>query len=145
MKWKNEAMEKLRRYQTMRQALQNLPEEIERLEEEAKSIRSVPMDMTPVRSGGKGREEALINNMVQRQELSWSLQQVKHWLYVCERGLRALTDDERLVLQRLYLCPEQGSMDRLCAELGVEQSTVYRRRDEALQRFTIALYGFAET
>ena len=145
MNWKNEAMDKLRRYPTMRQALVNLPEEIERLEEEAQSIRSVPIDVTPVKSGGTRREEALINNMVQRQELSWSLQQVKHWLYVFERGLKALTDEEQLVLRRLYLYPEQGSLNRLCTELGVEQSTVYRRRDEALQKFTIALYGFAET
>lgn len=145
MKWKNEVTEKLRRYPTMCQALVNLPEEIARLEEEIRCVRGVPMDVTPVKSGGTRREEALINNMVQRQELSWSLQQVKRWLYVVERGLKALTDEEQLILHRLYLSPERGSLNQLCTELGVEQSTVYRRRDEALQKFTIALYGFAET
>ena len=138
-------MDKLRRYRCMRQALVNLPEEIERLEEEARSIRSVPPDMTPVKSGGTRREEMLMDNMVQRQELAWSLEQVKRWLSVCERGLKALTEEEQLILRRMYLCPEQGSLNRLCSELGVEQSSVYRRRDEALQHFTMALYGFAET
>ena len=145
MKWKNEAMDKLRNYHIMRQAFLNLPDEIIRLEEESRKIRSVTPDVTPVKSGCSKREEALLNNLVQREELAKSLGQVKQWLRVCERGLKALTDEERLILQRLYLNPEQGGMQRLCVELGVEQSTVYRRRDEALHRFTVALYGFTET
>lgn len=69
---------------------------------------------------------------------------MKHWLFVADRGLAALLPDEKLILQRLYLHPEKGALERLCSELGVEQSTVYRKRDQALQRFTVALYGFAE-
>ena len=40
MNWKNEAMEKLRRYHVMRQAAQNLPQEIHMLEQDALAIRS---------------------------------------------------------------------------------------------------------
>ncbi|MBE7002627.1 MAG: DUF1492 domain-containing protein [Ruminococcaceae bacterium] len=145
MKWKNEAMEKLRRYDAMRQALRNIPEEIARLKADAYALRSAVMDTTPVKGGGSRREEALINNLVERQELEQNLKQVRRWLAVTDRGLLALSQDERLVLQRLYLYPEQGAMERLCCELGVEQSTIYRKRDEALRRFTLAMYGFAET
>ncbi len=145
MKWKNEAMEKLRRYDAMRQALRNIPEELARLKADACTLRGATTDATPVKGGGSRREEALINNLVERQELEWTLKQVKRWLSVADRGLLALPDDERLVLQRLYLYPEQGAIERLCSELGVEQSTVYRKRDQALYRFTLALYGFTET
>ena len=145
MKWKTEAMEKLRRYDGMRQALQNIPEEIDRLKDAACSLRGATTDTTPVKGGGNRREEALINNLVERQELEWNLQQVKHWLAITDRGLAALTPDERLILQRLYLYPERNALDRLCSELGVEQSSVYRKRDQALHRFTVALYGFSET
>lgn len=144
MKWKTEAMEKLRRYDAMRQALRNIPEEIERLKDEVRSLRGVATDRTPVK-GGSRREDALIDNVVQRQELEWTLKQVKRWLTVADRGLLALTPEERLVLQRLYLYPERGAMDRLCTELGMEQSSVYRKRDEALRHFTVAMYGFSET
>ena len=144
MKWKNEAMEKLRRYDVMRQALRNIPAEIERLEESACTLRSVTPDRVPVKGGGGKREEALINNLMQRQELEWTLDQVKRWLKITDRGLLALKEDERLVLQRLYLYPEKGAVDRLCTELGVEQSTIYRKRDQALERFTLAMYGFGE-
>lgn len=138
-------MEKLRRYDTMRQAMRNISEEIRRLREEAVVLRRNAMDMPPVRgSGGRG-DETLLNNIAQRQELEWTLKQVRSWLANADRGLMALTEDERLVLQRFYLYPEKGATERLCAELGVEQSTVYRKRDQALENFTIAMYGFAET
>ena len=51
------------------------------------------------------------------------------------------TPEEKLVLQRFYLSPERGSVERLCMELGVEQSSVYRKRDKALHKFALALYG----
>ena len=145
MKWKDEAMEKLKRYGVMQQALQNIPEELRRLKADATALRSPSGDSVSVKGGGGRREEALINNLVQRQELEWTLKQVKQWLNVADRGLAALTPEERLVLQRMYLYPEQGALDRLCTELGVEQATVYRKRDKALHRFTVALYGFPET
>lgn len=144
MKWKNEAMDKLRRYDVMQQALRNIPAEIERLQADACALRGVATDRTPVKGGGNRREEALINNLVQRQELEMTLRQVKRWLCVTERGLLALPEDERLVLRRLYLYPEKGALERLCSELGVEQSTIYRKRDQALERFTLAMYGFPE-
>ena len=145
MKWKNEAMDRLRRYDSMRSALMNLPREISRLKEDAKRIRRICAEKTYVRGGEDRHEEELLNNIVCRQELEWSLKQVKQWLANTERGLLALSQEDRLILQRFYLYPEQGAMDRLCSELGVEQSSIYRRREQALERFTIAMYGFAET
>jgi len=145
MNWKTEAIEKLRKYDAMRQAVQNIPEEISRLEIAACSIRSAQTDGTPVKGGGNRREDMLLNNLVHRQELEWSYQQAQSWLKAADRALSALSPEEKLVLHRFYICPERGSVDRLCQQLGVEQSSVYRKRDKALHRFTLALYGAAET
>ncbi len=145
MNWKAEAMEKLRRYDAMRQAVVNIPEEIDRLEDEILSIRSSRTDATPVKGGGSRREDAILNNIAQRQELAWSLGQAKSWVKVTDRALGALTPEEKLVLHRLYNCPERGAVNRLCGELGIEQSSVYRKRDKALYRFTVALYGVSES
>ena len=145
MRWKNEAMEKLRRYSAMRQALRNIPEEIDRLKDDACTLRSISMDSTRVRGGGNRREEALINNLVEQQELEWTLGQVKRWLEIADRGLLALPQEDRIILQRLYIHPEKGALERLCQELGVEQSSIYRKRDQALQRFTVAMYGFLDS
>lgn len=128
----------------MRLAVVNIPEEIKRLEVDAKSIRSARTDATPVSGGGNRREDALLNNIVQRQELIWTLEQAQLWLRSTDRALTALTGEERQILNRLYIYPERGNLERLCKELDMETSTVYRRRDKALEHFTLALYGITE-
>lgn len=144
MNWKAEAMEKLHRYDAMRQAVKNIPEELSRLETDATRIRSARTDGTPVKGGGNKREDMLLDNLVHRQELQWTLQQAQNWVHMTERALSTLTPEEKLILHRMYILPERGCLDRLCMELGVEQSSIYRRRDKALHRFTLALYGAVE-
>ena len=144
MNWKTEAKEKLRKYGAMRMAVVNIPQEIKRLEIDAKSIRSAKADATSVPGGGNRREEAIINNIAHRQELSWTLEQAHLWLRAVDRGLTALSSDEKKILHRLYIYPEKGNLELLCKELGMETSTVYRRRDKALEHFTLALYGITD-
>ena len=144
MNWKAEAKEKLRKYDAMRLATINIPQEIERLEIDARSIRSARTDATPVTGGGNRREEAMLNNIIHRQELAWTLEQAHLWLQSTDRALTALTNEEKLILHRLYIYPEKGGLDRLCKELDVESSSVYRRRDRALMHFTLAYYGITD-
>ena len=144
MNWKAEAKEKLRRYDAMRLAAVNIPQELERLQIEAHSIRAARTDGTPVAGGGNQREEAMINNLIQRQELERTLQQAKMWLQATDRAMSALTQEERQILHRLYIYPEKGGLEQLCKELDMESSSIYRRRDRALKHFTLAFYGIAE-
>ena len=140
MNWKDEAMEKLRRYSSMQQAAHNIPEEIRLLEQDAIALRS-PGLRTAVKSSGGRREDALLSNIVKRQELENALDQTRRWLHCTDRALRCLSAEERLILQRMFIYPENGCVQQLCQELDVEQSTVYRKRDKALEKFTISLYG----
>ncbi len=141
MNWKEEATEKLRKYDAMRLSVQNLPEELKRLEHAACSIRAARTDGTPVKGGTNRREDMLLSNLVCREELHNALDQAKLWVSTTDRALGALTPEEKLILYRMYICPERNALERLCGELGVEQSTVYRKRDQALHRFTMAFYG----
>ena len=144
MNWKDEAMEKLRNYDAMRQSLTIIPEELQRLEQEASDLRSVQFDRPVVKSNGNRKETALINNLVQRQELARNFQQAQFLVRNTDLALGVLNPEEKLVLHRLYIYPEKGALDRLCGELGVEQSSIYRKRDKALHHFTLAYYGVAQ-
>lgn len=144
MNWKAEAKEKLRRYDAMRLATINIPEEVQRLEVDAQAIRSAKLDGAVVSGGGNRREDALLNNIIHRQELLWTLEQAQLWLKTTDRALSALSGEEKLLLHRLYIYPEMGAPERLCKELGVETSSIYRRRDKALRHFTLAYYGIDE-
>lgn len=145
MNWKKEAVDRLKKFDVMRCSTLTIPKEIQRLQTEACSIRSARTDGTPVRGGGNRREEAMLNNMVRRQNLQWALDQANLWVKVTLDALSALNPEEKLILHRFFLYPEKGSVERLCRELGVEQSSVYRKRDQALYKFTMALYGAVES
>ena len=143
MNWKEEATEKLRKYDAMRLATQNIPEELKRLEQAAYAIRSARTDGTPVKGGTNRREDMLLNNLVCREELNSALTQAKLWVSTADRALGVLSPEEKLILHRLYIYPERNALPRLCQELAVEQSSIYRKRDQALRRFTTALYGIS--
>ena len=144
MDWKYEAVDKLRGYEAHNRALENIPAELDRLETAFVSVRSAVIDGMPISGGGNRREDIMLSNIVHRQELKRTLKQARLWVGMVDRALSALDEQERLVLERFYIRRGKGNVERLCSELGVEQSTVYRRRDSALRHFTLALYGVVE-
>lgn len=122
--WKNMAIHRLSDYEKMEQALSQLPMVIA-------SYRCM---------GSKGEK---LDAMAKKTTLRQRLGAVEQWLKLTDKGLRVLTPEERLVLQMLYIAPQKGNIQRLCGLLECEQSTVYRRRDKALEKFTVAMYGRA--
>lgn len=141
MNWKNEAIAKLKKYGAMKTSLVTLPQELRRLEGEFTTIRAAKTDATPVQGGGSKREDAMISNIVERSEVAAAIENATAWVQIVERGLGILPKEERQILKRMYVYPEKNGIQRLCDELGMEHSSVYRRRDKALQTFTLALYG----
>lgn len=145
MDWKREAADKLRKHEARKEAIRSIPEEIRMYEEAFNGIRSASADSTPVAGGGSTREDMMLSNIVKREELKTALKQARRAVSIVDRGLATLTEEERLLLDRFYIHPAKGNVERICADLGVEKASAYRRRNEALQHFTIALYGITET
>ncbi len=141
MNWKNEAIEQLTKYDAMVEATKNLPDEIKRLEMMTTFYRSNSADA--VRSGKtKGPlDDRIINNIVKRQQLEKSLKNAQAWVRTTDRAMSVLQPAERKILEGLYIRSEKGAVSCLCESLGLEQSSIYRHRDAALYRFTVALYG----
>lgn len=145
MNWKYEAVEKLKQYEAKKQALVSIPLEIARLESVMQGIRSASADGTPARGGGSEREDMLLSNIVQREELERSLEQARMWVDLVDAGMGILGEEEREVLDRFYVHPEKSAADRLASDLHIDVKTVYKRKDNALRHFTISLYGGTES
>lgn len=145
MDWKREAADKLRKHEARKEAIRSIPEEIRMYEEAFNGIRSASADSTPVAGGGSTREDMMLSNIVKREELKTALKQARRAVSIVDRGLATLSEEERLILDRFYIHPAKGNVERICADLGVEKASVYRRRDAALRNFTIALYGLTES
>ena len=143
MDWKQEAVKKLKQLEAKRNSLQNIRAEIAELEADAVSLRGAATDKERI-SGGQG-SDALLNNIMRRGELEEAAQTVQRWIDRVETALNQLTEEERQVLELMYVDHKQGSPDRACEVLHVEMATVYRRRDTALEALTRNLYGVIET
>ena len=143
--WKYKAIDKLKDYSLKKTALVNLPEEIRRLEIDAQRIKSATADGTPVKGGGSGREERLISNIVEREEHKAKLSIAKITVEMVDRGLAVLDPDERHILDTMYIYRTKGSVSRLMEEYNlVEESSLYKKVNKALLRFTMAMYGVTE-
>lgn len=145
MNWKREAIDKLKNYEARREALENIPKEIKRLESSYAGIRSAATNGTPVSGGGNTREDAMLSNIVHRDELKRRLKEARLWVAQVDKALAVLDDEERLVLDRFYIHRTKDSVVELCDRLNLEKTAVYDRREKALRHFTIALYGITES
>ncbi len=145
MNWKNEAVGKLRDYAAKRLALVTIPEQIQQLKAMSVSQRGTQTDKAPVKGGDTTQEDVLLSNIVRRQELGKALKEARTWVKTVDKGLAVLTADERRLLELLYISPAKGNADLLCQEFQVEKTALYYRRDKALRRFTLAVYGCLET
>lgn len=144
--WKFKAIDKLRGYTAQKASLANLAEEIARLRSEAYSIKSATADGTPVKGGGSGREDRLLSNIVQREEHDLMLERAQMSVDTIERGLSVLTEDERRILDAMYITREDKAVERLMNEFGLmENSSLYKRANKALYHFTVAMYGGTES
>ncbi len=70
---------------------------------------------------------------------------LKRLVKLTERGLSQLTDEERRVLERFFIYRGGRHVDDLMEELCYERTRIYELKDEALYKFTVAMYGMPES
>ena len=138
MNWKEEATQRLVDYKTMRVSLNSMRRELKRLEMEATALRSGTVQLG---SGSGRREDRQLNNLIRRQELENAFEQAVLWVTTTEQALSCLPPQDKEMLVRIYIEGDWGNATKLAQDLGMERSTVYRKKDEALRKFTVALYG----
>ena len=143
--WCVYSIQRLRDYEDKQRAVINLREQIKVLDEKFTAIRSATTDSTPVQGGTDNkREEMLIYNIATREELKKNLDIIEHDLSITENGLNALTDTELKILTRFYVNRSMGYVERLCDELFISKTELYRQKEDALKRFTMVCYGIVE-
>lgn len=145
LNWCIYSIQRLRDYEDRKIAVDNLTEQINSLEDKFTAIRAATTDSTPVQGGNENRrEQMLIHNISTREELKNNLDIIKREIEITEKGLAVLTETERLILTRFYINRSKGYIERLCDELFISKTELYRQKDEALKRFTMVCYGIVE-
>lgn len=143
MNWKAEAIKDLKTYPQRLKAKDNLKERMMILEEQFVSLKGVSTS-EPVKGGLSRQEEKMLDNIAERQRLEFSLKVVESLVELTEKGLGELDDKERKVLDGFYIKPMDNHVNVLCEQMHFEKSRLYEIKDNALRKFTIAMYGTVE-
>jgi len=144
MKWTEIAIQDLKRYEGLKRSVQAINERIELLEMEKCMISSMNTEKVMVQSTPKSVDDKLIDNIVQRERLVMNLEINQKLIGLIERGLSALNDTEKRVLDLFYISRSKNHIDTLMVELRYEKSMVYNLKDQALYNFTINMFGIPE-
>jgi len=145
MNWKTEAVYKLREYNSKKKALANLEEKIKMKETEITAIRTSQLSQAPSHGTNENTaQDRLISSIAEKDELKLNLAIVRRQIAAIEHGLAALDEEQRTVLDLFFINRQQGYIGQLCDMLNVEVATVYRKKDEALRKFTVIMYGIIE-
>lgn len=139
--WRMDALNELQSHAARKISILNIQKRIASLERDVVAIRSSTSDGTPVQGGGSGREAMLLNNIVERQRLTESLKRTREEVDRVEQALSALTDDNRRILECFFVSPRKGAAIQLANEMGIDEKTVYNRRNDAIWMFKTAMYG----
>ena len=145
MNWQKISIQRLRDYESRRKALTLIPEQLETLELNYTAIRSATTDGTPTKdSNSNRREDALISNITMRDELKNNLSIATREIELTEKGLDALSPEQRKILYYFFVNRPYRHIEYLCEEMHVEKTKLYLMKDEALKKFTLACYGVIE-
>ena len=89
----------------------------------------------------QAQKDTLWAEIVRKEELERSLECAQLWVDEVTGALQILNKDERRILDTFFVIGEKKAADRLASELCADPKSVYRWKDAALRKFTIALYG----
>lgn len=143
MNWKAEAVKDLKNYPQRKNAIESIKAKIKVLDEQLISLKGISTS-EPVMGGMSKQEEKWLDNISEREKLGFSLKIVEALVEIIEKGLAALDERECAILKSFYIERRERHIEELCEEFHFEKSRLYQLKDNALRKFTIAMYGTVE-
>lgn len=137
--WKQIAEDDLRKYESIRAAVENNRQQIALLEDELRGVKAIPVGAGTHSAKVTGDES--INRLVMELELEDLLARNEQRLKLIENGLKGLDREERLALEYFYINRRRNAADSLCEALCVERTTAYKIRGQALHKYIVRAYG----
>lgn len=135
MDWKACAVEDLKQYNYIKVGIANSKDRLRAIEALTEHGKLFPNGRT------HSPDSRLIDAIVESERLRKNIHISKSLTDMIERGLESLSEEERYVLREFYIKEADVNMLKLKEKLGYETRSVYRLRDRALAKFTLAMYG----
>ena len=143
MNWIRETENDLRGLKKRQLAIINIKKQINILLKEFTTLKCAGPE-APVKGGMSRQEDAMLNNIVKRDRLSATLEIVTELVALVENALKTLSSEDQMILTMFYIDRKPTYIEDLCEKFSIERSQVYRKKDEAIKRLTMTLYGLSE-
>lgn len=137
MDWKDLAIDSLKLYNAKKVAIENIPREIGLISHAIQITDEAVKSSVPTGSV----DDIQLSRRIMLRELERNLAATRKVVEDIRQSLDALTDEEYNILDTLYMQKGRESIMQLCAELNCSKATMYRKRDSALRKYALGLYG----
>lgn len=141
MNYKNWLVDDLKDLNRMRFSISQMKSELQTLDAEFTAIKATDYDKIPGGTGGNVQEEKLLSVLARKEELRTNLEATQRHVLDLDRLLAALSDEERRVVDRMFVNRERYAQDRLSEELGYESAQIYRVKNRALLHMAQMRFG----
>lgn len=135
----------LKDYEAMKFILAHTKDQISDTREEMERVsRPTPSDMPRGQRSPQRMEERIVNCLDSIDVMKTRYQYALEYMSWFQPAWDMLSKEERNVLEKFYMSAEERQTDNildLCEQYHIERTSVYKRKDRALARLTLFLYG----
>lgn len=140
------AIEAIKDYGSMKFIIEHTDEEIKTAYEKMSGMSSPQLDGMPHSHNPQAGEERIIKGIEEIDILRERYRQAVEYMNWFVPVWNELSDDERYVLQAFYSEDNEygsGAADDVAEHFCIERASAYRRKNRALERLTVLLFGKA--
>lgn len=145
MNWLSESISDLRLYGQRKRFLESVDSQLIWLENDFAALKGCTTDSEAVEGGASRSEDHLLNNIIKRDKLRQNKELAEKFVQTIERTLYLLPRQQQEILAEFFIDRSKGHIERLMEKYHVEQSMVYKLKNEALRNFTLLRSGYIET
>lgn len=142
---RNAAINALKDYEGMNYIIQTAPSEIAATQECMTGIGGLALsDMPKGPHNPHAAEDRIVKAMDSISLLNERYRRAEEYVAWFLPAWQMLSEQERFVLSRFYMDDESKQVDsvgEICERFHIERTSAYKRKDRALSRLTLLLYG----
>ncbi len=138
------AVQAVKDYGSMQFIIENTDEEIKKVYSKMAGVSSPGMDGMPHAHNPRSGEERLVSGIEEIDVLKERYRQAVEYMDWFVPAWESLTEDERYVLRTFYECDVfsmELTADSIAGHYNIERASAYRRKNRALEKLTVLLFG----
>ncbi len=140
MNYIQEAIDRLEEYDQLYTAVDNIKEELFALKAESDMLGAQKITDMP-RGGNWEPDDKLCNNIAKRKELTQRLAISQRRIQQVENVLEKLDDDEKKLIEILYIKGGKKAMDRAMEEFNYEKTKMYVMKNSVTRKVAKMILG----